>query len=87
MSKNKADAITKNRVIHLAKPINIETIALVKSVLLGLKGVDKVRINISNIYVTYDLKQVKEIQIEEALSEVELAIKNNWFERLRRRLI
>lgn len=84
--KNSGEII-KNRIISLEQPLDLETIDLVKSVLMGLMGVTSVRINISNIHVTYDLKQVQEILIEDALSELDLAIKNNWFERLRRHLI
>ena len=85
-AKNSGE-ITKNRVIFLEKPLEIENVDLVKSVLLALMGVNKVVVNTSNIHVGYDLKQVTEAQIENVLSDVDLAIKNNWFDRLRRRLI
>ncbi|MDH5257980.1 MAG: hypothetical protein OEX07_08220 [Gammaproteobacteria bacterium] len=74
--KNSGELI-KRRIIPLAEPLNPENIALVKSVLLNLMGVNKVIIDITNIHITYDLKQVKEIQIEEVLSKIEVAIKNN----------
>jgi len=82
-----AGELIKNRVIPLAEPLSVERIELVKSVLLKMMGVNKVIINIKNIHVIYDLKQVKEIQIEDALSEIEIEIKNNLFESLRRRHI
>jgi len=82
-----AGEITKTRIITLNRPLNGEAVELVKSVLMELMGVKEVLIANDDIQVTYDLKQVKEIQIEELLSEIELEIKNNWFSRLKRRHI
>ena len=79
--------ISKHRLIRLSKPLNDEEADVVKSVLFTLMGVNNVEIGLTDIKVTYDLKQVREKQIEDALSGIELEIKNSWFEKMRRRMM
>ncbi len=76
--------IIKKRTLHLAEPPPEEVRTLLTSYLKELMGVKAVSIEDDRLHITYDLLQVTEAQIEEALTEVGLKLDESWRERLRR---
>lgn len=80
-----AGELIKKRTLSLLRPLNGEAAAIVKSEIMSLMGIKEVVIESKSIHISYDLKMVNGSQIEELLSSIELEIKNNWLDRLKRR--
>ncbi len=76
--------ILKRRTLHLAEPPDEEIATLLTSYLKELMGVKEVEVEGDRLHVSYDLLQVTEAQIEEALTEAGLQLDDSWRERLRR---
>ncbi len=76
--------ILKRRTMRLLEPLDTEVTELLIPYLKGLMGIKEVTVESDNVDITYDLLQVKEIQIENALTEIGLQLGDGWLERLRR---
>lgn len=76
--------ILKRRTMRLTEPLNNEVAELLVPYLKELMGVEEVTIEREKMLIIYDLLQVKEIQIEKALTEIGLQLGNGWLERLHR---
>ncbi len=76
--------ILKKRTLHLAEPPDEEVAELLTSYLMDLMGVKEVVVEREQLHITYNLLQVTEAQIEEALTEAGLQLDDSWRERLRR---
>ncbi len=81
----KQKEILKKRTLHLAGPPPDEEVAgLLISYLTDLMGVKQVSVEGERLHISYNLMQVTEAQIEEALTEAGLQLDDSWRERLRR---
>ncbi len=76
--------ILKKRTLHLAEPPDEEVTKLLTSYLMDLMGVKQVSVESERLHISYNLLQVTEAQIEEALTEAGLQLDDSWRERLRR---
>jgi len=76
--------ILKKRTLHLAGPPDEEVTKLLTSYLADLMGVKEVSVEGERLHISYNLLQVTEAQIEEALTEAGLQLDDSWRERLRR---
>jgi len=75
--------ILKKRLLHLAESPDNEVATLLTSYLAELMGVKKVVVEGERLHIGYNLLQVTEAQIEEALTEVGLQLDESWREKLR----
>lgn len=78
--------ISRQYIISLKKPLDRQSVDLIRMVLLKVPGVLKVVINIQNIYVTYVTNNSQEDESVKAFSEIDRAIRNGWFECLKDKL-
>jgi len=76
--------ILKRRTMSLAEPVDDEVRKRIISSLQKMMGVQEVSAEEGKVSVTYDLRQVTEGQIEEALAEVGAKLGGGWLDRLRR---
>jgi len=76
--------ILKKRTLHLAEPPDPEVAELLISYLGDLMGVKEVVVKGERLHISYNLLQVTEAQIEEALTEAGLQLDDSWRERVRR---
>lgn len=76
--------ILKRRTLHLAEAPAPEVAELLISYLRDLMGVKEVTVEGERLHISYNLLQVTEAQIEEALTEAGLQLDDSWRERLRR---
>ncbi|NOZ51996.1 MAG: hypothetical protein GXP08_02450 [Gammaproteobacteria bacterium] len=80
----KRNEIIKRRTMRLAEPVDSEVAALLIPYLMAMMGVKQVVVEVDKTHITYDLLQVTESQIENALVEVGVQLGGGWLERLRR---
>jgi len=76
------DKIFKRRIMRLAEPLDNDVAELLISYLMELMGVKEVTVEDDKVFITYDLLQMTEMQIEKALVEVGLQLGGGWLERL-----
>ncbi len=74
----------KRRTMHLAEQLDNEVTELLIPYLTELMGVKDVVIEEDKVHVTYDLLQVTEEQIENALVDVGVQLGSGWVDRFRR---
>ena len=78
------DPILKHRTLHLATLVSSEQAATISAHLQSLMGMQHVAINDDKLQLEYDLLQVTEVQVEQALNEIGVKLGEGWVERLRR---
>jgi YHS domain-containing protein len=74
----------KCRMLKMGKPMSADEKTLTSDHLHHLVGIKKVDIKGSHLYVTYDLLQITEMQIEQALQEAGAKLGGNWLHKLNR---
>ena len=74
--------ILKRRTMRLTEPLDNDVEELLVPYLKEMMGVEEVTVKGDKVHITYDLLQVKEIQIEKALIEIGLQLGDGWLERL-----
>jgi len=72
----------KRRTMRLAEPLDTEVAELLVPYLNELMGIKEVSVESDKVHITYDLLQVKEMQIEKALIEIGIQLGSGWLERL-----
>lgn len=76
--------ILKRRRIRLARPLSAMEENIVRNIVSHLMGVWDATVEGDDIRISYDLLQVTEKQIEEALADAGVQLGSGWSERLRR---
>lgn len=74
----------KQRVLHLAEPVDDEVAALLVSYLKEMMGIRKAAVAGDKLSITYDLLQVSAVQVERKLNEAGVQLGDGWLLRLRR---
>lgn len=76
--------LLKQRQLRLGKPCTPDEIKVIEVNLLALMGVTEVTIQGDRLQISYDLMQVTQLRIEQALNELAVMLDNGWWQRLRR---
>lgn len=76
--------LIKQRQLRLAKPCAPDEVKEIETHLLALMGVTGVTIQDDRLQISYDLMQVTQLRIEQALKELAVTLDNGWWQRLRR---
>jgi YHS domain-containing protein len=82
--KQKGEIVRKTRRLKLGEALPRDLADKVHESLHAMMGIDLVEIDGDTLYVTYDLLQATEAQIERELTRLGIPLDADWKERLRR---
>ena len=77
----------KKRKLVLANNTNEEQIAIVIEAIEQLMGLESLRVEDNNLFISYDLVQLSMTQIETLLSDLEVELDQHWVNNMKRRWI
>jgi len=83
-SHRKREERLKQRVLHLAEPMDDEVAALLVSYLKEMMGLREIVVDGDKLSISYDLLQVSAVQVERRLNEAGVQLGDGWLLRLRR---
>jgi len=76
--------VIKQRTMNLGERIDSDAKDLLVSYLMEMMGMKEVDVDKDKVHLTYDLLQVTEDQIEQALIDIGVQLGDGWLERIRR---
>lgn len=85
--KQKGKVVLKTRKLKLEEVLPVDMVDKVHESLKAMMGIDYVDIDGDILYITYDLLQATEAQIEKELTQLGIVLGNQWAERIRRSFV
>lgn len=85
--KQKGDVILKSRKLKLDEPLSADIVKKVLDNIQAMMGINHIEIEGDTIYISYDLLQATEAQIEEKIVSSGVSLGNDLAERLRRAFV
>jgi len=80
----KREPVLKYRVLRLASVRAPDEVKAIEAHLMEMMGVTKVQFQGDRLQISYDLLQVTQSRIEQALIELKVELDNGWWQRVRR---